>query len=75
MNLSGAGVTQTLSILAGKLSDMKDAQQQAAVAFQQGTSCTNEAIQANSTAQAKLEKAKKRMKDLRVELGEFDDSS
>lgn len=70
MNLSGAGVTQTLSTLAGKLSDVKSAQEQAAVAFNQGTSCTNEANQANHTAQAELEKAQKRMKDLRVELGE-----
>lgn len=70
MNLSGAGVTQTLSTLAGKLADVKTAQEQAAVAFQQGTSCTNEANQANHTAQAELEKAQKRMKDLRVELGE-----
>lgn len=69
MNLSGAGVTQTLSTLAGKLADVKTAQEQAAVAFQQGTSCTNEAKQANHTAQAELEKAQKRMKDLRVELG------
>lgn len=70
MNLSGAGVTQTLATLAGKLSDVKSAQEQAAVAFNQGTSCTNEANQANHTAQAELEKAQKRMKDLRVELGE-----
>lgn len=70
MKLSGAGVTQTLSTLAGKLSDVKSAQEQAAVAFNQGTSCTNEANQANHTAQAELEKAQKRMKDLRVELGE-----
>lgn len=70
MNLSGAGVTQTLSTLAGKLADVKTAQEQAAVAFQQGTSCTNEANEANHTAQAELEKAQKRMKDLRVELGE-----
>ena len=70
MNLSGAGVTQTLATLAGKLADVKDAQEQAAVAFNQGTSCTNEASQANHTAQAELEKAQKRMKDLCVELGE-----
>ena len=70
MKLSGAGVTQTLSTLAGKLSDVKSAQEQAAVAFSQGTSCTNEANQANHTAQAELEKAQKRMKDFRVELGE-----
>lgn len=70
MKLSGAGVTQTLSTLAGKLSDVKVAQTEAARAFEEGTSCTNEAAQANHTAQAELEKAQKKMKDLRVELGQ-----
>lgn len=70
MGLSGAGVTQTLSTLAGKLGDVKVAQTEAARAFEEGTSCTNEAAQANHTAQAELEKAQKKMKDLRVELGQ-----
>lgn len=70
MGLNGAGVTQTLSTLAGKLSDVKVAQTEAARAFEEGTSCTNEAAQANHTAQAELEKAQKKMKDLRVELGQ-----
>lgn len=70
MGLSGAGVTQTLSTLAGKLGDVKVAQTEAARAFEDGTSCTNEAAQANHTAQAELEKAQKKMKDLRVELGQ-----
>lgn len=70
MGLSGAGVTQTLSTLAGKLSDVKVAQTEAARAFEEGTSCTNEAAQANHTAQAELEKAQKKVKDLRVELGQ-----
>lgn len=70
MGLNGAGVTQTLSTLAGKLSDVKVAQTEAARAFEEGTSCTNEAAQANHTAQAELEKAQKKVKDLRVELGQ-----
>ena len=70
MGLNGAGVTQTLSTLAGKLGDVKVAQTEAARAFEEGTSCTNEAAQANHTAQAELEKAQKKMKDLRVELGQ-----
>lgn len=70
MGLSGAGVTQTLSTLAGKLGDVKVAQTEAARAFEEGTSCTNEAAQANHTAQAELEKAQKKVKDLRVELGQ-----
>ena len=70
MGLSGAGVTQTLSTLAEKLGDVKVAQTEAARAFEEGTSCTNEAAQANHTAQAELEKAQKKVKDLRVELGQ-----
>lgn len=70
MGLNGAGVTQTLSTLAGKLGDVKVAQTEAARAFEEGTSCTNEAAQANHTAQAELEKAQKKVKDLRVELGQ-----
>lgn len=70
MGLSGAGVTQTLSTLAGKLGDVKVAQTEAARAFEEGTSCTNEAAQANHTAQAELEKAQKKVKELRVELGQ-----
>lgn len=69
MNLSGAGVTQTLTTLAGKLQDVKDAQEQANQAYEQGTSCTDEAAKANSTVQARLEQAEKKWKDLRVELG------
>mgnify|MGYP004523151861 CR=1 FL=1 len=70
MGLNGAGVTQTLSTLAGKLSDVKVAQTEAARAFEDGTSCTNEFMASNKTAKAELEKAQKKVKDLRVELGE-----
>ena len=70
MGLSGAGVTQTLSTLAGKLGDVKVAQTEAARAFEEGTSCTNEFMASNKTAKAELEKAQKKMKDLRVELGQ-----
>lgn len=70
MKLSGAGVTQTLSTLAANIDTIRATQAQAATAFQQGTSVTNEFNQANNTAQAQLEKAKKRAADLRAELGE-----
>lgn len=70
MKLSGAGVTQTLSTLAANIDAIRATQAQAATAFQQGTSVTNEFNQANNTAQAKLEKAQKRAADLRIELGE-----
>lgn len=70
MKLSGAGVTQTLSTLAANIETIRATQAQAATAFQQGTSVTNEFNQANNTAQAQLEKAQKRAADLRAELGE-----
>lgn len=70
MKLSGAGVTQTLSTLAANLQQVKDTQQQATRAFEDGTSVTNEFNTANNTAKGELEKAQKRAKDLRVELGE-----
>ena len=43
---------------------------QAAKAFQEGTSVTNEFNQQNSSAQAKLEMSRKRVEDLRIELGQ-----
>lgn len=70
MKLSGSGVTQTLSTLAANLQQVKETQQQAARAFEEGTSVTNEFNTANNTAKAELEKAQKRAKDLRVELGQ-----
>lgn len=70
MNLSGSGVTQTLSALANNLDNLKQTQQQATQAFREGTSCTNEAAFANSTVAKQLEKAQQRWADLRIELGE-----
>lgn len=69
MKLSGSGVTQTLSTLAANLQQVKETQQQATRAFEDGTSVTNEFNTANNTAKGELEKAQKRAKDLRVELG------
>lgn len=70
MKLSGSGVTQMLSTLAANLQQVKETQQQATRAFEDGTSVTNEFNTANNTAKGELEKAQKRAKDLRVELGE-----
>lgn len=70
MNLSGAGVTQTLSTLSAKLADVKAAQEQANEAFEAGTSCSDEAQKANNSVQAGIEKTEKRLADLRVELGQ-----
>lgn len=70
MKLSGSGVTQTLSTLAANLQQVKETQQQATRAFEEGTSVTNEFNTANNTAKGELEKAQKQAKDLRVELGQ-----
>ena len=69
MKLSGSGVTQTLATLANGLDNLKATQQQAALAFLEHTSATKEAEAANSTVQARIEKAQKAYKDLAVELG------
>lgn len=70
MNLSGSGVTQTLSALANNLQALKQTQDQATTAFQQATSVTNEFNTANNTAQARLDKARKAATDMAVTLGE-----
>lgn len=70
MNLSGAGVTQTLTTLTAHLNDLRQAQDQANRAFQEGTSCTNEANLANNTLSARIDRARKHLADLRDELGQ-----
>lgn len=70
MNLSGSGVTQTMTTLAGRLSDVADAQDLANRAFTEGTSCTNEANIANHTAAAELSKVRERLNLVAVSLGE-----
>lgn len=70
MNLSGAGVTQTLSTLAANIDALRATQIQATQAFRDGTSVTNEFNTANNTVQARLEKAQQKMQDMRAALGE-----
>lgn len=70
LNLSGSGVTQTLSALANNLQVLKQTQDQATSAFQQATSVTNEFNTANNTVQARLDKARKAATDMAVTLGE-----
>ena len=70
MNLSGAGVTQTLSTLAANIDALRQTQQQATQAFEDGTSVTNEFNVANGTAQAQLEKAQAKARDMAITLGE-----
>ena len=70
MHLSGAGVTQTLTALANNLDLVRSAQTQAAEAYRQGTSVTDEYNKANNTLQAQLEKSEQKFADMRVELGQ-----
>ncbi len=70
MNLSGAGVTQTLSTLAANIDSLRATQAQATQAFREGTSVTNEFSTANNTVQARLEKTQQKMQDMRAALGE-----
>ena len=70
LQLSGSGVTQTLSTLANNLSALRQTQSQAAQAFQEGTSVTTEFTTANNTAQAQLDKTRKQLRDLAITLGQ-----
>ena len=70
MGENGSRAIAALSTLATHI-DMVKAQQQAAnIAFEEGTSVVNEFSVQNTTVQASIEKAKKAVNDLRVELGE-----
>lgn len=69
MGENGSRAIAALSTLATHI-DMVKAQQQAAnIAFEEGTSVTKEFNVQNTTVQASLEKAKKAVNELRVELG------
>lgn len=70
MKLSGTRATGVLSALATKIDDVAKAQKIATDAYDDGTSVINEFNVQNNTVQGNLDKAKKRFKDMRVELGE-----
>lgn len=70
LRITGAGVSQTLTALAGNTTLVRDTQRQAAEAFKEATSVTNEAAAANSTVQARLEKAREKLAQTRAEIGE-----
>lgn len=69
LRLTGSGVSKTLAALAGNIDLVRSTQAQATREFSQGTSILQEYEKANSTPQAALEKTRKRVEDLRVELG------
>lgn len=70
MQLDGTRCVQVLSTMADKVDDIKTRQQVATQAYASGTSVLNEFNNANSSAQAELDKAKKNFQELTIELGE-----
>lgn len=70
MKLSGAEAAGVISTLASNVATIRKEQEQANTAFVEGTSIVDEFNVQNNTVQAGLDKAKKTLTDLRVELGE-----
>lgn len=70
MQLSGAEAASVISTLAGNVDLVRKEQENANVAFTEGTSISNEYAVQNNTVQARLEKLQNDFKDVRVELGE-----
>ncbi|MGM9834072.1 MAG: phage tail tape measure protein [Candidatus Limisoma sp.] len=69
MGVKGSEAVKTLTTLAGRIDDVKAQQQAAAEAYAEGTSVTREAEIQNSDYQAQLEKSKKSLHELTIELG------
>lgn len=70
LSLTGSGVSSVVNILAQNLDKVATQQDLATRAFNEGTSATNEAAKANSTAAANLEKARNRAAELQQTMGE-----
>lgn len=70
MGLDGVRASGVISTMAGKIDDIRKAQKLANDAYRDGTSVVKEYNVQNNTVQAQLDKAKKRFKDVRIELGE-----
>ena len=70
MGLDAARVSQVLSTLAKHIDEVKWQMGEADKAFNEATSATNEYIIFNNTAQAAIDKARKRVSELAIELGE-----
>ena len=70
MGLDAARVSQVLSTLAMHLDEVKWQMGEADKAFREATSATKEYEIFNNTAQAAIDKAKKRVSELAIELGE-----
>ena len=70
MGENGARASQVLATLAGNVEMVKWQQEQATQSFEDATSVTNEFNVQNSTVEAELDKARKRVTELAIELGE-----
>ena len=70
LGLDGARASGVISVLAGKIDDVREAQLLANTAFADGNSVINEAAAVNGNAAAQLEKAKKAVEDAKAALGE-----
>lgn len=70
MGENGSRAISTLTTLAKNIDLVRQRQDEANVAFQEGVSIDKEFEVQNTTAQASLEKAQKRFQELRIELGE-----
>lgn len=70
MGLDGTRATSVLSSVADKLGNVEKMQRMANQAYEEAVSVNNEYDVQNNTVQAGLDKAKKAMLDMRVELGE-----
>ena len=70
MGEEGARASAVISALAGNVDTVRWQQEEANKAFQEATSVTKEFNVQNNTVQAGLDKAKKRLNELAIELGE-----
>lgn len=70
LGLDGARVSSVLSNLSSHLDFLKWQLGEASQAFRDGTSASNEYAIFNNTVQASIDKAKKRVTELAIELGE-----
>ena len=70
LGVDGVRMSQVMATLADKLDMVRWEQEEANKAFNEATSATNEYIIFNNTAQAGIEKARKRFQELTIELGQ-----
>jgi len=70
MGLDGSRAVGVLSTLADKIDDVRAHQQRATKAYDEAKSVQNEFNTMNETVQARLDKCRKRFKEMSVELGE-----